>query len=92
MAKKVDYNQKEIVNALRKMGVTVHVTSDIGKGFPDLVVSVRGRIWLIEIKNGMLSPSRQRLTDKEQEFHQLWKDHIKIINSVQKAIEFVNNA
>jgi len=53
---------------------------------------VRGRIWLIEIKNGMLSPSRQRLTDKEQEFHQLWKDHIKIINSVQKAIEFVNNA
>ena len=41
-AAKVDANQPATVKALRDAGMTVAVTSSLGKGFPDLVVGFRG--------------------------------------------------
>lgn len=91
MAKRIDGTQREVVQVLRKLGVNVHITSDLGKGFPDLVIGLKGRVFLIEVKNGKLSPSKQKLTPDEKEFHYIWKDYVYIIKSVDEAIDFVNS-
>lgn len=88
--KRVDRNQVEIVKLLRKLGVTVRVTSQVGQGFPDLVISYAGRTYLVELKDGEKPPSLQRLTECEEKFHQSWQDKVYIINSAESAIEFFN--
>lgn len=47
---KVDSNQQMIVRALRHVGASVYITSNVGAGFPDLVVGWRGMNFLIEVK------------------------------------------
>lgn len=51
-AKRVDSNHADIRTKLRKAGFTVHDTSRLGEGFPDLVVVLEnGRVALLfEIK------------------------------------------
>jgi hypothetical protein len=59
-AQKIDRNQKEIVDGLRKAGAFVQTF-----GAVDLVVGYRGLWHLIEVKDGSLPPSGQRLTKDE---------------------------
>ena len=97
--RKVDTCQKKIVETLRKCGMTVYVTSSVGHGFPDIVASYKvngivngiGRTYLIEIKNGELSASKQKLTELEKKFHESWQDHVYIINSEQSALHFFDD-
>ncbi len=87
---KIDVNQPEIVKSLRKMGCLVWITSDLGKGAPDLVVGVGKTLKMVEVKDGGKPLSARKLTPDEAIFHNLWKDHILILNSVEEAIEWVN--
>lgn len=50
--RKVDASQKGIEATLRKMGASVHRTTEVGGGFPDAVVGYRGRTHLVECKTG----------------------------------------
>ena len=85
-AARVDSNQKEIVQALRKAGASVAHTHTIGQGFPDIVVGHRGKNLLLEIKDGSLTPSRRKLTEDEYEFHEAWRGQINIVESVEDAL------
>lgn len=85
-ARRVDANQAEIVEALRAVGASVYVTSAVGDGFPDLLVSHRGRLLLMEIKRGDLSPSRRALTDRERAFHDEWRGHVVVVTSPDDAL------
>jgi hypothetical protein len=49
----------------------VHVTSDVGGGFPDLAVAFCGRWYLVEVKDGLKPPSGRLLTNREQEFRDM---------------------
>lgn len=49
-AKKVDANQPEIVEALRDAGLAVLDLHTLGKGCPDILVSDRRDMLLVEIK------------------------------------------
>jgi len=40
--RRVDANQKDIVRDLRKVGVTIAITSGVGKGFPDICCGIQG--------------------------------------------------
>lgn len=71
------------------MGASVRVTSAIGGGFPDLVVGINGNNYLLEIKDGDKSPSRQKLTKDEQEFFDCWRGQVEIIRSMEDAVSFV---
>ena len=51
-AAKIDSNQNEVVNALRKAGASVQSLAALGKGVPDLLVAIRGVNLLMEIKDG----------------------------------------
>jgi hypothetical protein len=79
MIRKVDANQKQLVDALRKIpGVTVFSTHTIGKGVPDIVVGYSGSNYLFEIKDGAKPPSQQKLTPMEVDFFASWKGQVKV--------------
>lgn len=76
-----DGNQAAIVSALRKIGVSVAVTSQVGGGFPDLVCSTALVTTLLEVK----IPG-EGLTDDQLVFHATWKGPIHIVRSVDDAL------
>jgi len=88
-AKRTDGNQKDIVSELRKLGISVAVTSALGNGFPDIVCGHRGRNYLFEIKDPSQPPSARRLTEDEQEFHDSWRGRVYVIHSWQEAVEYM---
>lgn len=89
-AAKVDDNQGEIVRAFRQLGCTVAITSQVGGGFPDLVVGVLGENLLVEIKDGSKPPSARKLTPDQVEFHRDWRGQVCIIETEQDVIDLVN--
>lgn len=86
MPRRTDANQRAIVAMMRKMGMSIAITSNLGNGFPDLVGGLYGINYLIEVK----STRKSTLTMHEAIFHDEWKGQICIIRSVDEAIEFVN--
>jgi Holliday junction resolvase len=88
-ARRTDENQHEIIQALQQIGCAVADTSAAGEGFPDLVVGYHGKNYLIEVKDGNKSPSRQSLTASQIRFHGRWRGQIAIVKSVNEAIELV---
>lgn len=66
-AAKIDANQPEVVDHLRRAGWSVHVTAPLGDGFPDLAVACGRFTALVEVKDG-----NKRLTQAEQDFQEAW--------------------
>lgn len=71
-ASKIDANQPDVVDALRRLGATVQSLSAVGSGVPDLLVGWNGRTYLLEVKDGSLPPSARRLTDDQEKWHAAW--------------------
>lgn len=68
-AKRIDNNQKQIVNELRSYGFIVKVTSSMGQGFPDILIA-KDRVAIgVEIKD---LNKREELTDSEIEMKSWW--------------------
>lgn len=88
---RTDANHTNIVTALRKCGALVCDLSSVGNGCQDLLVCTphHRRLVLVEIKDGSKSPSRRKLTDMEQAFHNLWP--VSIIKDVDEAVKFLNS-
>ncbi len=81
----VDANQREIVCALRACGCDVQPLHQLGGGVPDLLVGLRGKNFLLEVKDGNKAPSKQRLTPDEYEWHKSWRGHVVVVASVEEA-------
>jgi hypothetical protein len=80
-AARVDGNQQAIIDTLRALGCSVHDTSKLGGGFPDLCIAIDGHQTLLaEIKmpGGRLTPDQKR-------FHASWKGKVVILTSVVDA-------
>lgn len=88
-AAKVDDNQAEIVAALRRAGCSVCILSGVGKGCPDLAVGRGGVTYMLEIKDGRKTPSARKLTPDEQAWHDAWRGHAAVVNSVDEALAAV---
>lgn len=88
-AAKVDANHTEIVYALLAVGCTVRSLAPLGKGAPDILVGVRGRNLLFEIKDGRKVPSARKLTDDEADFHAGWRGQVAVVKSVDEALEAI---
>ena len=87
-AKKIDNLQREVVNALRKIGASVTILSGVGKGVPDLLVGFRGVNFLIEVK----SRKTAKLTPDQVEFFHTWMGQVAVIYSVEEAIALVTSS
>lgn len=87
---KTDANQKELVAVMRKLGMSVAITSNAHDGFTDTVVGYGGVTVLVEIKDGNKPLSRRKLTPAQVDFHGAFKGAITVIETVDQAIELVN--
>ncbi len=85
MRRRVDVCQTEIVAALRQIGASVWITSNLGGGFPDLAVGFRGRTYLLEVKTPPI-----KLTPAEEGFHITWRGQVAIVTSAEEAMEVLN--
>lgn len=88
-AAKVDRNQAEIVEALRRVGATVEPLHQVGKGCPDLLVGFRGRNILIEVKDWKQPPSGRKLTPDQVEWHAGWKGQVAMVEDVDAALAVI---
>ena len=81
---RADLNQHEIVVALRAVGATVVILSQVGKGVPDLLVGFRGCNFLLEVKEplGKLKPA-------QVDFLNTWEGQACTVRSVQDALETI---
>jgi hypothetical protein len=85
-AAKVDANQPEIVDALRRAGASVRHTHMIGAGFPDIAVGYRSQTVLVEIKDGSKPPSARKLTADEARFFEEWRGAAAVVETVDDAL------
>lgn len=89
-AAKIDANQAEIVDALRKAGATVQSLAAVGNGVPDLLIGFRGITVLAEVKDGLKPPSGQSLTPLQMEWHRNWNGGtLCVVNDVESALRIL---
>jgi hypothetical protein len=89
--KRIDENQPALVKQLRQIpGLKVAHTHTIGDGFPDIVVSFRGVNYMFEIKDPSKSPSRRKLTEDEEKFHNEWTGQIAVVETVTDVLKVIN--
>jgi hypothetical protein len=85
-AGKVDENQSEIVDALRRAGMSVQPLSSVGSGVPDLLVGFRGVNVLLEVKDGNKALSAQKLTTDQSNWHGAWAGQVTVTNCPDDAV------
>lgn len=82
-AKRTDDNHRDVVDEFRLVmpEATVFDSSGAGNGFPDLVIGLKGRNYLFEIKDPEKCPSARGLTDAQKEFHIGWQGQVTVVHS-----------
>ena len=86
---RVDHNQAELTKALRQYpGISIAVTSALGHGFPDLVVSKRGSFqnFLFELKNPKAAAADKVLTPDEEKFKAAWHGHYAVVDTLDEIL------
>lgn len=79
-----DAIQRQVVEVLRKIGLSVYDAAHAGNGFPDLVVGLSGATYLVELKTGK-APLRASQVD----FASSWRGSpIVVLRSVTEAIDW----
>lgn len=84
--KRVDQNQKEIVDALRAVGCLILDLTAVGNGCPDLLVARHDTLYLLEIKN---PGTKGKLNARQQKWHDEWKGQVAIASTVDEAFAIV---
>jgi len=87
--KRVDDNQKSIVQGLRKVGATILSTAALGKGAPDIACGFRNQNYFFEIKNPAQPKSKRRLTEAEAEWHRVWAGQKAVIETLDEALKTI---
>lgn len=92
-ASRIDDTQREIVSALREIGVSVALLHSVGQGCPDLLLGYRGKTLLMECK-GEASLKRFPKTNGRNpgqvEWHRMWNGApVLTVASVAEAVDAV---
>ena len=82
-----DANHAEVRDGLRAAGCKVLDLGAVGKGCPDLLVGFRGRLRLLEVKDGSKPPSARELTPDEQAFFREWGDGARLPVHVVRSLD-----
>lgn len=89
-ARKVDSNQSELVDKMRRIGMSVRVTSMVGNDFPDLVAGFRGVNYLFEVKDGKKFKSQRKLKPGQEKFFDTWSGNVFKIESFEDVLSIIN--
>ena len=71
---KRDLNHAEVTRFLKGCGCSVHDTSKVGGGFPDIAVGFRRHTFLVEIKS-----ANGRLLESQKNFGNNWAGDLPIV-------------
>jgi hypothetical protein len=85
-ARKVDANQREIVQALRQAGWHVTDLSAVGGGVPDLLATQFGQAHLVEVKTG---ERKYYFTQPQLDYQVACKANIFVIRDIKDVISFI---
>lgn len=88
-AAKVDANQSQIIDALRRAGASVQPLHAVGQGCPDILVGHRGVNLLIEVKDGAKPPSARKLTPDQVSWHDTWRGQVAVVDSADQALSLI---
>lgn len=64
----------------------MHITNQVGEGFPDLVCGIFGRNFLIEVKN---KETRGKLSTQQLIFRDKWKGKVHVVETVDEALRVI---
>jgi hypothetical protein len=85
-AARIDANQGEIVDALRKAGATVQHLHRVGAGCPVLMIGFRGSNLLFEVKDGDKPPSQQTIRRAQTEWRDTWRGQVAVVTNADEAL------
>lgn len=83
-AARKDANHASIVGAFKACGAQVLDLSGVGNGCPDLLVLHRGKLRLIEVKDGAKCKSARKLTKYQVELHRDWQ--VSIVETLEQVV------
>ena len=83
-AARADRNQQALVQMMREVGASVHLTHTLGQGFPDAVVGFRGRNYLVKFK-----ARRGKLTADERAWHGAWRGQVAVVRRWEDVAELL---
>lgn len=86
---RIDANQPDVVSDLRKLGMSVAITSSLGGGFPDLVVGTHNRNYLVELKDPSKPQSARKLTPAERKFRDVWRGNYVLALRTEDIVEAI---
>lgn len=89
-ASKKDGNHHEMVAALQKAGIAVLDVSNMGYGFPDLIVARRGLNLLVEIKNPENRYGRRGLNKLQRSWANAWPASVYVLKTIDDVVRFAN--
>lgn len=89
-ARRIDVNQPDIVEALRKAGATVQPLHAVGKGCPDLLVGWRGLNVLMEVKNPNVPKADRERTPDQVRWATDWHGVVHLVTSAAEAVGLLN--
>ena len=82
-AARTDANLTEVVAAMRRAGLSVHVDNDL----VDVWAGYGGVTRLVEVRDGSKSQSRvHRYTTRQKKFREWWTGGIDLVTSVNDAL------
>lgn len=84
-AARTDANQTAIVKTFRGLGWYVLIISQL-KNCCDLIVSCKGRVVAVEIKDGNKPESSRRLSEGEEKFKEEWQGEYALIESIDDVL------
>ena len=85
-AAKTDANHADIRDGLRKLGFAVWDCARHGGGFPDLLVQRGDVVKFVEVKS-----EGGKLTPKERDFKDLFRQHVIIARDIQDVLDAFDN-
>jgi Holliday junction resolvase len=88
-AAKVDDNQKQLVEQIRKCGYSVLIISQL-KNCADILVGAKGRNYLFEIKDPLKVKSKRKLTPGEDKFHNSWSGQVSVVHTIEEVLTIIN--
>ncbi len=81
--RKTDANQRQITRMLEQAGYHVTDLSDCGRGVPDLLLTINGLAYLVEIKNPYGRGSR--FTRSQLEYYNQVKCQVYVVRSLDEV-------
>lgn len=81
---RADRNQKQILGFLQQIGASYQLLHTVGGGCPDLMVGIKGRNYLFEIKDG-----KNKLNARQRIWFAAWQGSAHVVYDVYDVMEIL---